>query len=181
MVGYFPVAWKSATGTMLHKPGKEAKKPGSYRPISLLSCVGKLFKKVISTRLNFHLTDIKFFNQIQRAFRQGLEGGEHLYRLTEEIAATKKKGFKTAVASLDVEKAFDSVWHNGLRHKLAAAKLQLPTKLVRLLSSYLDGRTIQVKVGQTLSRPITVLAGTPQGSVLSPTLFNVFVNDIPLR
>lgn len=61
-VGYFPGAWKTATGIMLHKPGKEAGKPGSYRPISLLSCIGKLMEKCISIRLNIHLQDAGFYN-----------------------------------------------------------------------------------------------------------------------
>ena len=181
LAGYFPLLWKTATGVMIHKPGKDRKSAGSYRPISLLSCVGKLFEKVISLRLNLHLREIDFFNNLQRAYRSGLEGGEHLYRLTEELAMTKKRGFKTALASLDVEKAFDSVWHDGIRHKLSTPGTQLPAKLIRLLSNYLSGRTIKVKVGQATSRSVTLQAGTPQGSVLSPTLFNMYVNDIPLR
>ena len=72
--GYFPGAWKTATGIMLHKPGKAARKPGSYRPISLLSCIGKLMEKCISTRLNIHLKNAGFYNSTQRAFRDGLEG-----------------------------------------------------------------------------------------------------------
>ena len=181
LAGYFPLLWKTATGVMLHKPGKDFKSAGSYRPISLLSCVGKLFEKIISLRFNLHLGEINFYNNFQRAYRRGLEGGEHLYRLTEELEMTKKRGFKTALASLDVEKAFDSVWHDGVRHKLSTPGIQLPAKLIRLFSSYLTGRQIQVKVGQAKSRVITLKAGTPQGSVLSPTLFNVYVNDIPLR
>ena len=133
--GYFPGAWKTATGIMIPKPGKDHKLPGSYRPISLLSCVGKLFERVLSARLNIHLADVKFFNPFQRAYRKGMEGGEHIYRLAEQLTAAKERGHKTAVASLDVEKAFDAVWHNGLRHKLAAADLQLPVKLLRLLST----------------------------------------------
>jgi hypothetical protein len=85
------------------------------------------------------------------------------------------------LASLDVEKAFDSVWHDGVRHKLSTPGIQLPAKLIRLFSSYLSDRKIQVKVGQAKSRVVTLQAGTPQGSVLSPTLFNIYVNDIPLR
>ena len=181
LAGYFPLLWKMATGVMIHKPGKDHKSAGSYRPISLLSCVGKLYEKVISLRLNLHLREIGLYNNFQRAYRQGKEGGEHLYRLTEEIALTKKRGFKTALASLDVEKAFDSVWHDGIRHKLSTPGTKLPAKLIRLFSSYLSDRKIQVKVGQAKSRMITLQAGTPQGSVLSPTLFNIYVNDIPLR
>ena len=90
------------------------------------------------------------------------------------------KGYKTAVVSLDVEKAFDAVWHNGLRYKLTTVP-GLPAKLLRLLSNYLTDRHILVRVGQSRSRDVTLRAGTPQGSVLSPTLFNIFVNDIPLR
>ena len=95
---------KTATGIMLHKPGKEARKPGSYRPISLLSCIGKLMEKCIAIRLNTHLQDAGFINATQRAFRGGLEGGEHTYRLSEEIATAKTRKFKTAVVSLDVKK-----------------------------------------------------------------------------
>ena len=166
---------------MIHKPGKDRKSAGSYRPISLLSCVGKLYEKVISLRLNIHLEEIGLYNNFQRAYRHGKEGGEHLYRLTEVLALTKKKGLKTALASLDVEKAFDSVWHDGIRHKLSTPGIQLPAKIIRLFSSYLSDRKIQVKVGQENSRVIALQAGTPQGSVLSPTLFNIYVNDIPLR
>ena len=109
LAGYFPLKWKSAIGEMLLKPGKDSKSAGSYRPISLLSCLGKLFEKVISLRLNLHLGEIGFFNSFQRAYRRGMEGGEHLYRLAEELDTMTKKKYKTAAASLDVEKAFDSV------------------------------------------------------------------------
>ena len=73
--GYFPGPWKHATGIMLPKPGKDRKLPGSYRPISLLSSVGKLFERTIAARLNTHLEDIKYYNPFQRAYRKGKEGG----------------------------------------------------------------------------------------------------------
>ena len=179
--GYFPRPWKNAEGIMLLKQGKDKKLPGSYRPISLLSCIGKLFERTIAARLSIHLEDTNFFNPFQRAYRKGKEGGEHIFRLTEQLTAAKKKGYKTAAASLDVEKAFDAVWHNGLRHKLAAPTLGLPRKITRLLSNYLQDRHIKVRVGRSRSRMVPLCAGTPQGSVLSPTLFNMYVNDIPLR
>ena len=80
-------------------------------------------------------------------------------------------------ASLDVEKAFDNVWHNGLRYKIY--QLDLPTKLCRWLSDFLVGRVIQVKIEGFLSPKVYPKAGLPQGSNLSPLLFLIYVNDMP--
>src|SRR4051812_27857737 len=90
----------------------------------------------------------------------------------------KAKKWLTAVVSLDVEKAFDSVWHDGIRYKLS--RLGLPVKLVRLLSSFLTDRSIRVRSEDKLSEAVSLRAGTPQGSVLSPLLYLIYVNDVPI-
>jgi len=179
MVGYFPPRWKAATGVMIAKPGKDGKVVSSYRPISLLSTLGKLFEKVLTTRLYRHFEETSFFNQWQRAYLAEKEAAEHIYRLTQSIMLAKEKHWSASVISLDVEKAFDSVWHDGLRYKLS--QIGLPVKLVRLLSSFLSDRTISVRIGDVLSKPVALKAGTPQGSVLSPLLYLIYVNDIPIH
>ena len=80
-------------------------------------------------------------------------------------------------AFLDVEKAFDNVWHNGLRHKIFM--LDLLTKTTRWLSDFLVGRVIQVNITGFFSDKISPIAGIPQGSVLSLLLFLINVNDLP--
>ena len=140
-LGYIPTAWKLATLRMLLKPDKPVTLTTSYRPISLISSIMKLFERVIEQRLRSHLEDIGFINKHQSGFRRAKSTDDHLFRLSQSIMESFNRGEHVVAAFLDVEKAFDNVWHNGLRYKIF--QLGLPTKITRWLSDFLVGRLIQ--------------------------------------
>ena len=102
---------------------------------------------------------------------------EQLFRLSEDSFNSLKKRGITAALFLDAEAAFDQAWHDAIRYKID--KLNIPQRLVRLISSFLRDRKLKVKVGSKVSEEITMKAGTPQGSCLSPLLYIILVNDIP--
>ena len=166
-LGYIPTTWKLATLRMLLKPDKPITQTTSYRPISLISSIMKLFERVIEQQLRSHLEDIGFINKHQSGFRRAKSTDDHLFRLSQSIMESFNRGEHVVAAFLDVEKAFD-VWHNGLRYKIF--QLGLPTKMTRWLSDFLVGRLIQVNVNSCFSNQINPKAGVPQGSVLSPLL-----------
>ena len=108
----------------------------------------KLFEWVIKQRLHSYLEDIDFINKYQSGFRQN-KSTDHLFRLCQSVMESFKRGEHVVAAFLDIEKAFDNVWHNGLRYKifmLAPPPPPPPTKMTHWLSDFSVGQVIQVNV-----------------------------------
>ena len=158
---------------MLLKPDKLPFLTTSYRRISLISSVMKLFKWN-KGYAPIWKTYIGFINKYQSGFRLSKSTDDHLFRLSQSIMESFNRGEHAVAAFLDVEKAFN-LWHNGLRYKVVL--LDLSTKMIHWLSDFVVGRIIQVNVNGFLSNQINPKAGFPQGFFLSPLLFLIYVND----
>lgn len=175
--GYFPNHWKHAKVVAIPKANKKRTLPSSYRPISLLNVLGKLFEIVIQKRLREHLDAHNILPPQQFGFRAQHSTCHQALRITNYIEIAKQNRKSTGAIFLDIEKAFDSVWHDGLVHKLITT--ETPTYLVKIIDSFLKKRTFAVSIPGATSSSHPIPAGVPQGSVLSPTLYNVFTADIP--
>ena len=178
-IGYFPKQWKDAKVVMVQKPGKDHTNPKSYRPISLLPAISKIFERIICVRLVDYLEGNNILSQYQAGYRKGRSTQEHIFRLAQQVYNGFKSQSCTCAVFLDCEAAFDAVWTNGLMFKLH--QLNLPKNFLRLLCSFLKDRTLRVHVEDAKSREVNLRAGTPQGSCLSPILFCIHVNDIPFQ
>ena len=113
---------------MLIKPDKPPSQTTSYQPISLLSAIMKLFERVIEKRLRKHLEDNGSFSKYQSGFRKSKSTNNHLFHLSQTIMESLNWGEHVIAAFLDVEKAFENIWHNGLRYKIY--QLDLPPSYV---------------------------------------------------
>ena len=173
-LGYFPQAWKEGLVIMLPKPGKNPRLPENYRSITLLCATSKLFEKLLLPLLQAHLQT----RPEQFGFRSEHSTTVQVTRVLHYASAAANRKEVAAVAFLDVAKAFDRVWHPGLLHKILQAGV--PHHLARILSGFLHGRSFRVRVDDAISSNHPSLAGVPQGSILSPTLYTTYTDDIPV-
>ena len=175
--GSLPDLWKKSIIIPIHKQGKPTHDINSYRPIALTSNVCKLFEKIILSRLTFFCTKNKIIPLNQSGFQKGRSTTEHLIKLTTHIKHQFSRRKNILATFFDVKKAFDQVWHHRLLQKLAQIKLD--KNLLLVIQNFLSNRTIQVKINTTYSTSKKLHMGVPQGSVLSPILFNIFLYDLP--
>ena len=176
--GYFPDKWKHAIIRLIPKAGQSSYHPQNYRPISLLEVPGKILERLINTRLKSYLEFHNMYNENQFGFRTGRGTTHALAIITEKIAQNKADKGQCQVIMRDVSKAFDQVWHLGLKFKIQ--QLRLPLSTEKFLSDFLSDRTASIKIKSYTGPPFALNSGVPQGSVLSPTLYTIYTNDIEL-
>ena len=174
--GFIPTSWRHAIVVPILKPNKPKNDPASYRPISLTSNFSKLMERIIVFRLKWYLEKNGHFNINQSGFRSQRNTIDQLLRLSDDVI--KGLGNKSFVLGvfLDVEKAYDMIWKKGVLFKFH--KLGLDGNIFNWVSAFLEGRSLQVRVGDSLSDTFQVENGLPQGSVISPILFLVAINDL---
>lgn len=175
-IGYFPDAFKCAKVVPIRKPGKNPNLSSSYRPISLLSCLGKVFEKVIANRINLFNSINNVLPDEQFGFRPQHSTIHQVCRIKNMINLNKSVRKSTGMILLDVEKAFDSIWHDGLIYKMH--HFNFPNYILKLIRSFCSNRSFRVCIGNSLSSNKSIPAGVPQGSILSPFLYSIYTSDI---
>lgn len=173
---YVPRHWKIAEVIVIPKPGKPTSDVSSYRPISLLPVMSKVFERLFLARLDRVIDARELIPKHQFGFRKKHSTIDQVHRLTNLVERTYERNEVCSAIFLDVAQAFDRVWHDGLEFKLHR---DLPRQYFELLKSYITNRFFRVRYGGEYSELKRILAGVPQGSVIGPVLYLLFTRDIP--
>ena len=172
----FPDSWREATIIPIPKPGKDHTDPANYRPIALTSCICKTMERMVNDRLVWYLERNNILSPCQNGFRQHRSTIDQLVRLETYIREGFIKKQHVVAVFFDLEKAYDTTWKGGIMHDLHAVGLR--GNLPLFIQQFLMNRTFKVLVGNTFSSSHVQEQGVPQGSILSPILFNLKLNNV---
>ena len=168
---HFPKCWKTAQIILIPKPGKKPELTSSYRPISLLPILSKIFEKLLLKRLKPILADQNLIPNHQFGFRNNHSTIEQVHRIVKTINQSFEEKKYCSAIFLDIMQAFDKVWHTGLLYKL---KSILPYTYYQIFKSYILNRSFVIKFKDAISNIKPIYSGVPQGSVLGPILYMLY-------
>ena len=177
VTGELPQAWKLGTIIPIAKPGKSKNDKSSYRPITLLSAIGKSMEKILLRRVEWYIEKKNHLSREQCRFRKGMSTMDVIMRLENKIRDALQNNENCIVVYLDLKAAFDKVSHRGVLYKLA--KLGIQGKMLRWYSNYFKNRKYVVRINKSHSDEENSSVGVPQGAISSPLMFNVFLHDMP--
>ena len=174
--GTFPSEWLQSIIIPIKKEGKDELLAASYRPISLTNCSCKIMERMVNARLTFYMETNKLYSPYQSGFRKNLNTSCNIIRLISSVQKGFIHGYPTIATFLDLTSAFNKVHKGTILVKLN--RIGIRGHMAKFITNFLQPRTFQVKCKTTISDVHTLDHGVPQGSVLSPNLFLLAINDI---